>query len=118
MVIGPPIAVAYQLTAGDTLGEIPSEDVPAAVSRSAQREATRIGYSADCTRYFRGLTVYVTLLKVSCRAGETVDDGEAVAAYSEDGKAAGDPLLSLRANAYTRLVPEARPRSTDPEPKP
>lgn len=109
IVVGPASAHSFGLTSGDTLPEDPDRVVPEDVRDAATNLSIRIGYAPQCTRYFRAGMVYVVLLKSSCRQGEVIDDGEAIAAYNQRGELVGEPMLSLSLDAYRTLSPGERP---------
>ncbi len=108
IVVGRTAASAYGLVPGDTLGEVPRQEVPNIVVSASEAEATRIDYAPHCSRYFLGSAKYLVLLKVRCKMDETVEDGEALLAFLASGQPAGRPLLSLTADAYTDLWPGTR----------
>lgn len=108
IVVGVSAAGEYGFTAGDTLGEIARARVPPQVVTAAERETLRIAYSAECTRHFQARATYLALLKVSCKPGETIDDGEALVGIGADGTPIGRAMLSLQEDAYISLHPGER----------
>lgn len=110
IVVGQASAQAFGLTSGDTLPEDPDRVVPEDVRDAATSQSILIGYAPKCARYFRAGMVYVVLLKSRCRQGEVIDDGEALAAYTQRGELVGEPMLSLSLDAYSTLSPGERPR--------
>ena len=93
---------------GDTLPEVPSDVVQAGVTSAAASIGRAYEATPSCTRYFRQNSMYVVVLRMTCRAGVVTDDGEQLAAFDLSGAQIGRTLASLTSLDYVALVPEVR----------
>ena len=111
IVLGPRAVAELQIRAADTVPEFPGERMPERVITAAARVAISLSYQPGCSRYFRANDIVVVLLKSACVEGETIDDGEGLAAFRIDGQAVSRPITSLTPMHYTALQPTDRPVS-------
>jgi len=110
IVIGPTAAKQYRLTKGDTIAEVPVEQVPTVVTSTADREARKLAFDPACSRYFFTGDAYLTLYRSRCEAGIVVDDGAGMALYRQSGQQVGESLSQL-VGAFETLQPLDRNRT-------
>ena len=106
LIVGQGAQSAWGLGPGDSLPEWPAADVPAGVRAEAAVQAHRYEFDASCSRYFGTATVFLTLFRSDC-SGRIVDDGEGIAAISQEGALLGWVVPRL-SNEYERVWPVER----------
>jgi hypothetical protein len=111
IVPGPKAVAELRISNADTIPELPEARMPERVITATARVAIALNYQPSCSRYFRANDIVVVLLKSGCGGGETIDDGEGLAAFTIDGEAVGRPITSLTPMHYSALQPTDRPPS-------
>lgn len=106
LIVGQGSQTAWGLNPGDSLPEWPVVDVPEAVRAASDTQAKRYEFNASCSRYFGTATAFLALFRSDC-SGRVVDDGEGIAAFSEEGALLGWVVPRL-SNEYERVSPVER----------
>ena len=98
---------SFHLPLGDTLQELPVKAVSEVVRNSANAEALRHKFGAECSRFFGGEEFYVVLFVRGCASKTTTEDGDGMAAYDLTGQELG-PTQAPLWGYYVHLEPLMR----------
>lgn len=108
IVLGPRSGLEFDMTAGDTLPELPVDRVPQAVKHAAEADGEAAGFQPGCTRYFVGGRSFLAVLVSACNSPQPREDGLGLAAYTADGVRRGHLLMTLTDADYLGLEPSYR----------
>ena len=106
--LGPRSVLEFEMTAGDTLPELPVDRVPQAVKVAAEADGGAAGFQPACTRYCAGGRSFVAVFVSVCGSAQPREDGVGLAAYAADGMRRGHVLMTLTDADYLSLVPGNR----------